>query len=192
MNFFVHNPKILSIVIFFCFYVIGIIIAAHRIIEIDTILSLLHKYLSSIPQNNFPYMTIDDLALRSPTYRQALLNVLEHYPVIQKYEFYYIAPMKYGQSDNENYTAAIEHYNYLLMKRNYIYHDLRAAFNPLITLKNIFSLPSTFLEWVGFSPKETTSKLFNIVSWLLAFFCGLYSDEIKNFSTLLFHHLFNT
>jgi hypothetical protein len=189
---FLQNPKLLLLVIFLGFYVTGILIALFRVQEINIVLNLLHEYLYSIAEDYSSYTTIDALAQQSPTYQNALLNVLEKYPTIQKYEPYYIAPMEYGQSNKENYMAAVDHYHYLLMKRNYLNQDLKTALNPLTAIKNIFSFPSAFIKWIGFSPKETTSKLFNLFSWLIVFLLNLYGDEIKALIKLLFQHLFHT
>jgi hypothetical protein len=136
--------------------------------------------------------SIEDLIRQSPSYQEALNKVLANYPTILKYEPYYVGNMGYGQPHLQNYRSAIEHYNNLLMERNYLDQSLKSSFNPLTTIKKIFSFPSTFIEWIGFSPKETTSKLFNVLSWLLTFFLGLYSEEIKALISLFFQHLLHT
>ena len=186
-----QSPKELWIGLFLLLYVANFINSAFRFREINTVINLLHEYLNSFsPQNSV--RAYIDFSQQSSAYSQELLDVLRNYPTICKYESIYITPMKYGQSDSQNYLAARDHYNYLLMRRNFLYKDLKYALNPLRTFKSIFFFPSFLMKWIGFKPKAMTSKLLSACCWLFVYFLGLYNDEIKALISLLFQHLFHT
>ena len=186
------SKKKLLVLVFICFYIAGICLSIFRIHEINKILVLLRNYLDSLPADKLADISIDTLVQQSPSYQKNLLEVLANYPTILKYDSSYIEIMGYGQPHRQNYRSAIEHYNNLLMERNYLKQDLRDSFNPLTAIKKLFSFPSTLIEWIGFSPKETTSKIFNILSWVVTFILGLYNDEIKALIALLFQRLLHT
>lgn len=190
MKLFVQNPKELWIEVFLLFYVANVINSAFHIREINTVINLLCEYLNSFSHPDFVRTSIT-FAQQSSAYSQELLNVLKSYPTIRKYESIYITPMEYGQPDSQNYLAAKDHYNYLLMKRNYLIQDLKYALNPLRTFKSIFFFPNSLIKWIGFKPKLMTSKLLSLCCWLLVYFLDLYSDEIKNLTLLLFQYLFH-
>ena len=185
------SKKKLLFITFIAFYIMGICSSIFRVREINIILNILQNYLDSIPANKLSFAPIEDLVWQSPSYQEKLCDVLAHYPTILKYEHYYVENMGYGQPHLQNYRAAIEHYNNLLMERNYINQDLKNSFNPLTAIKKLFSFPSTFIEWIGFTPETTISKLFNVFTWLIALFMNMYSDEIKILIKLLIHRLFN-
>ncbi len=193
MNFklFTLSKKKLLILIFLFFYIKEVVSSILCIREITTVIILLKDYLDSIPTKTSPYISIEDLVQRSSSYYPKLNKVLGYYPIIQKYESYYVSPMAYGLENIENYNSAIEHYNNLLMKRNYLIHDLKDSINPLKTLENIFSFPSTFLDWIGFTPHDSLAKLLNAFTWLITLLFSMYSDEIKTVVNFLIQHLFH-
>lgn len=119
-------------------------------------------------------------------YVQRLNELLEYYPVITKHTDFYSSTLSYGYSDTENYNNAVSIYRELLMTRNYKMHDLKRAFNPFVSLKHIFSLPSIIIKWLGFEPSDRIKKIINLLSWIITYLLGMYSDEIKSLINSLF------
>lgn len=181
----------LFILTLFIFYITGICSSFFRIREINMILSLLQKYIDSLSIKNLSLISKEQIQ-QSPSHQETLNDVLLYYPAILKYDPCYVDVMGYGQSHLQNYRAAIAHYNNLLMKRNFLIQELEDSFNPFTTIKKIFCIPSTVIEWIGFTPKDMFSKLLNMFIWLGTLFLNLYSDELESFIKLLIHHLFYT
>lgn len=95
-------------------------------------------------------------------------------------EYNYITPLKYGKADSKNYKAAIEHYNELAMRRNFFVDDAKKSFNPLSAVQNLFSIPSRFLEWIGFNLSEFIFQNMEHCCNRRSFFLGMYHNEIKS------------
>lgn len=119
-------------------------------------------------------------------YVQRLNELLEYYPAITKHTSFYSSTLSYGYSETENYNNALSIYRELLMTRNYKIHALKRAFNPLVSLKRIFSLPSIIIKWIGLEPSDRTKKIINLLGWIITYLLGMYSDEIKSLINSLF------
>ena len=154
--------------------------------EIIGLIKLLNKYLDSA---TIKYEAYHPCLIKRPTYEECLSEVLFKYPVMSRYTRLSCDILKYGVSDIENYNAAINIYNRILMKRNYMLNDFFRVLNPFWALKTLFSLPSLFLGWIGFSIKGTATRAFNVFVWTAGYLIGLYSDEIKTIITSLFQYL---
>lgn len=46
-------------------------------------------------------------------------------------------------------------------------------------------LPSTLLTFFGFQPGVYSSRIFNLIGWILTYLLGLYQNEIKLFISSL-------
>ena len=139
---FLQNPKLLLLVIFLGFYVTGILIALFRVQEINIVLNLLHEYLYSIAEDYSSYTTIDALAQQSPTYQNALLNVLENIPLFKNTNLITSRQWTYGQSNKENYNGCRRSLSLLVDETNYLNQDLKTALNPLTAIKIYFRSPA--------------------------------------------------
>ena len=116
-----------------------------------------------------------------------LKKVLSYYPIIVKYS-YQKESMKRSNPDYVNYEIAKQHYSDLLNNWDFFVYDYKKAFNPLVALKATFSIPSSFLNWIGFYPRRINLNFFNLTFW----FINLYSNEIKSFINLLIQKLIYT
>ena len=96
--------------------------------------------------------------------------------------------MKRSNPDYVNYEIAKQHYSDLLNNWDFFVYDYKKAFNPLVALKATFSIPSSFLNWIGFYPRRINLNFFNLTFW----FINLYSNEIKSFINLLIQKLIYT
>lgn len=127
-----------------------------------------------------------DFLNKKDNYQQCLNDVLLKFPIIQKYSGFYTGELEYGNSDISNYQTAYKLRNELMMKRNYLWQDLKASFNPIRSIKTLFSLPSLFLNWIGFEPGISFSRILNLGFWLIAYILDIYSSEIKVLINLFF------
>ncbi len=178
--------KSLLLILFVATYLFTIVKSFLKLNEVLKCLKCLLKYLNSA--------TIDRISLqldKKENYQQCLNETLLKFPVIQKHYGYYGDSLEYGASDVENYKVAINIYNYLLMKRNYLLQDFKSSFNPLQTLKTLFSFPSSLIEFIGFNPSAVASRVINLGGWLLSFVISLYSAEIKVLISALIQKLMN-
>lgn len=55
------------------------------------------------------------------------------------------------------------------------------AINPLYWIETFFFLPKTIFQYLGINTKTILVKIFNLIYWLIAFFIGLFQDNIKHF-----------
>lgn len=196
LNFLLTLPKKdILLLIFLIFYAWRIVTLWYRVFKTSVLLAYLREYLESVPTKASPDCPVEYLIKESSTYYPCLDNVLRHYPAMYSLEYNYITPLKYGKADSKNYKAAIEHYNELAMRRNFFVDDAKKSFNPLSAVQNLFSIPSRFLEWIGFNLSESFSKIWNIVVIVGSFFLGMYHNEIKScldlLVNLLFQHFFH-
>jgi hypothetical protein len=169
-------------------YVFLIAKSIFKLQEINKILDILLEYLNSAKPIQSHYGLECSLS-KNPNYDTCLNEVLAHYPVIQKYSDFYAPHLEYGASDISTFTSAAKIYNNFLMKRNYLFQDFKDSFNPIYTLKALFSVPSRFLKWIGLTHKLSFPRLFNLLCWVVAYFINLYSDEIKALIASIFEHL---
>lgn len=159
-----HKKEAL-ILLFLIVYAHGIVHSLHCLFEIKKALFLLNRYM----------------------YTQDINNLLPYYPTIVKYS-YQKESLKRSNPDYVNYEVAKQHYYDLLNNWDFFVYDCKTAFNPLTALKTTFSIPSSFLNWIGFYPRRLNLNFFNLTIWLIS----LYSDEIKTFINLLLQNLIHT
>lgn len=150
--------------------------------EIGSVINILEKYLSSAKWGSLGQLIPIDLEKHLACRNELLRN----YPKMTKHLGFYTPDLSYGNSDAANYENAAKIYNQLFMHRNYVLEDFKKAFNPIVSFKKLLSIPSTFIEWIGFKPKDTFLKVINLFGWLLAYFLNLYSDELKTLITAFF------
>ena len=164
-----HKKEVL-ILLFLTVYAHGIIHSLHCLFEIKKSLFLLNRYIYAESANT-----------------KNLKKVLSYYPIIVKYS-YQKESMKRSNPDYVNYEIAKQHYSDLLNNWDFFVYDYKKAFNPLVALKATFSIPSSFLSWIGFYPRRINLNFFNLTFW----FINLYSNEIKSFINLLIQKLIYT
>lgn len=183
--------KLFLIFLFVVTYLITIIKSFLKLLEIRDCICCLSNYLSSAKIGKWSFDNIGFQLNKNESYQQRLSEALFKFPVIQKYTGYYSGSLEYGASDAENYKVAADIYNNLLMKRNYIFQDFKSSFNPIHTLKTIFTFPSKIFIWVGFNPSEVASRVINLIGWIVSYLIGIYSSEIKELITGLINKLSN-
>ena len=113
-------------------------------------------------------------------------EILLRVPAINR-RLTYGCKMDYDKSDEENYNAAINAYNSLLMHQAYAVDNILQSFNPLAALKTLLQIPSFLLGYLGARPKNTFSKLFNIVVWIIVYLLNMFQGEIKTLLMPVFH-----
>lgn len=160
-------------------YLVSIVKAFLNLNEIIKCLKTLSAYLSSASLFRSPYDAIGFHLEKKKNYDLCLNEVLIKFPIIEKYSGYYIGTLEYGASDISNYTVASKLFDILSMRRNYLYQNFKSAFNPCISIKSFFAIPSIVLDWLGFQPSIFFSRFFNLICWISAYLLGLYSEEIK-------------
>lgn len=178
--------KFFLLLFFVTAYIVKIVKSFMKLNEILKCLKCLLRYINSA--------RIDRISLqfdKKENYQQCLNETLLKFPTIQKYYGGYGDSLEYGASDVENYRAAINICNYLLMKRNYLLQDFKSSFNPVRTLKTLFSFPSNLIELIGFNPSAVASRVINLGGWLLSLAISLYSTEIKVLISALIQKLMN-
>ena len=139
-----HKKEVL-ILLFLTVYAHGIIHSLHCLFEIKKSLFLLNRYIYAESANT-----------------KNLKKVLSYYPIIVKYS-YQKESMKRSNPDYVNYEIAKQHYSDLLNNWDFFVYDYKKAFNPLVALKATFSIPSSFLNWIGFYPRRINLNFFNQV-----------------------------
>lgn len=154
-------------------YIFSIVSVISKLFQIRTCLRVLTDFLNSCSFS--PYGSLKD----NGNFNKTLDNLLFHYPLICKFSSVYDSRLAYGENPNRTYESAKDLYNSLCMKSNFLLDDLFASFNPINTLRKIASFPSLLLNFFGFQPNIYTSRFFNLIGWLIAYFLGMYQDEIK-------------
>ena len=154
-------------------YIFSIVSAISKLFQIRTCLRVLTTFLNSCSFS--PRGNLKD----NGNFYESLDNLLFHYPLICKFSSVYSPLLAYGEDPRRTYHSAKDLYNSLCMKSNFLLQSLFASLNPVNTLKKIASFPSLLLNVFGFQPNIYASRFFNLIGWLLAYFLGMYQDEIK-------------
>ena len=149
--------------IWFIIYIWSVCSSFLRLRKLNGAITVLAEYLNSATMERPSYDCIGYRLIKRENYQRCLSDALCKFPVISKYVGYYCGTLKYGASDFENYTTAVQLYNELAMKRNYLFEALKSSFNPLCSLKTLFALPVSFLSWLGVPLKIPLSKLVNLL-----------------------------
>lgn len=170
------------LILFVAVYIFSIISSILEIKQIDVCIDVLAAFLNSASFS--PYGEL----IKKPDFDKQLSEALFRYPTIQKFCSRYSAYLSYSKNPSENYSSAIDLYNEIRMKRNYLVNDFCNSFNPINTLKKIVTFPSYLLTFFGFQPSIHASRIFNLFGWILTYLFGLYQDEIKVLITSLLKH----
>ena len=173
-------------------FVVMILKNSFRYFECKGIVNLLAHYLNAaitvIGQSSF---SASESLSHDKAYLSAKNRMLSQYPVIAKYETTSYSRLAYGVDDYSLIENARDIYNNLKMELNYLREEIFASFNPLLSLKHIFTIPAYFLKCLGFKPSNATSKVVNVFGaialMLLAFFLDLYSKEARDFLNSIFN-----
>lgn len=164
--------KYLLIILIFI-YIHTIVQHFLKIKEIDSIIDVLEKYGTSVKTDSCGNIIFSD------NYNESLNLLLHYYPKIVDCLGFYTPTLEYRTSPKDTYKIASHIYNDILMERNYAVNDLTKSFNPIISVKKLLRIPSTFLKWIGFDFGSASIKFINLIGWLLAYFLNIYSEEIK-------------
>ena len=172
------------LILFIIVYIYSIIKNRINLNKVNSCIQTLQIFLSSASpkQTNYYERKLD----KSPNYNTCLAKLLAQYPEISSFTSIYSPSLSYGSSDIDTYNNSVELYNELLMKRNYLIRDFKASFNPFNALKSLLSLPSIIVSTIGFNPGDFSSKIINILGWIITYFLGMYANEIKTFISALF------
>lgn len=162
-----------SLIILFSIYIYTIFYSFLKIKDIDSIINVIEKYLSSAKPESCRKLVLLD------NYAASLNDLLFYYPKIVKYCGFYTPTLEYGISQETTYANAIKIYNDIRMERNYAVSNFLNTFNPIVSVKKFLQIPSVFLNWIGFDFKEGSIKFINLIGWLIAYFLNLYGEEIK-------------
>lgn len=123
-----------------------------------------------------------------------LNSLLKFYPTISKYRNCYSPTLSYGDYTSTTFEKSKTLYNDLLMRRNFISDDIKNSFNPLRTLKIVFSLPYKIITFMGFNPRKNKINIINILGWIIttvvSTLINMFFDEIKAFLVSLFKWYF--
>lgn len=167
-------------------YVFTIIKSMLALIRIKNLLEIIVKYLNSANINTQFPATLH----KKENYNECLHELLLNYPAISRYATIYSESLRYGDSDIMTYQKSISLYEKLLMKRNFLFDEFRQAFNPISAVKTLFCIPSLIIGWIGFHPRNSATKILNLLCWIATYFLGLYSEELKALTTVLFQKFF--
>lgn len=170
------------LLLFAVVYIASIVSCVSRIKQVNKCLNLLAAFINSGKYSAYGQI------IKNDDFDKNLSEVLFYYPMIQRFCNFYSCSLSYGENSTKNYNSAIELYNQLRMKSNYLFDDLRRSFNPLNTLKKIAIFPSLILEFFGFQPNMYASRFLNLVGWILTYLLGLYQNEIKALISSLLKH----
>lgn len=144
-----------------------------RIKKIDSIIDVLEKYGTSVKTDSYGNIILGD------NYNESFNLLLHYYPKIVDCLGFYTPTIEYKTSPKDACRIASRIYNDILMERNYAVNDLTKSFSPVISVKKLLRIPSTFLKWIGFDFGSASIKFINLIGWLLAYFLNIYSEEIK-------------
>lgn len=161
------------LIILVLIYIYTIFLCFFKIKDIDSILNVIEKYLSSAKPSSYEKLILLD------NYSDTLKDLLFNYPKIVKYCGFYTPTLEYGANPKTTYENAIRIYNNIRMERNYAFSNFLSAFNPIVSIKKFLSIPSTFLGYIGFDFKEGSIKFINLIGWLITYFLNIYGEEIK-------------
>lgn len=125
---------------------------------------------------------------KSQNFDKCLDDLLLHYPAIHKFSSFYDPTLSYWENPSKTYRAALNLYNALRMRQNFLLDNLVSSFNPINAVKKIAILPSTILKFFGAKPNVFTSRLLNFLGWVFTYFLNMYQNEIKAFITFLLEH----
>lgn len=161
-------------------FLYSIISSLLKLKEISSLLDILYKYLESATYQPPFYQAAGPRLIKKDNYSICLNELLYNFPRIRKYSKCYFDFLQYGASDIDNYSSAINLYNRLLMKKNYLIESFKASLNPLCSLQTLFLLPGKFLHWLGLSRISYSSRVLNLACWIIAYLLNVYSNEIKS------------
>ena len=161
--------------IFAVAYIGSIISKILKLSKITKCLKVLSSFLNSGNLDSYGRLT------KSQNFDKCLEDLLLHYPSICKFSSFYDPTLSYGENPLKTYHSAIELYNNLRMRQNFLLDDLINVLNPINTIKQIATLPSSILKFFGYKPNVFASRLFNFLCWIFTYALGMYQDEIKAF-----------
>lgn len=167
------------LLLFVATYIGSIIFYISQISQINNCITVLSEFLKSGRFSSYGEL------IQNENFVPCLNRLLSIYPKISKFSDMYDPPLSYGDDPLTTYTAAYKLYNSLFMRKNFLVNDLRDSFNPINTLKKMAILPSTLLTFFGFQPGVYSSRIFNLIGWILTYLLGLYQNEIKLFISSL-------
>lgn len=162
-------------------------------------------YLSTIIKRIIPWMQAANCAMKLDSFIRAFINcdtksdknreryqkeldeLLRYYPVISS--FFIFPNLSYGDSALNTCSKAKTLLDKFQMEINYRRHSLIRSLNPFISVKKIVLFPATAIHWMGFKPGRIASLIINAVGWLITYLLSLYSSEVKELLSLLFHQL---
>ena len=144
---------------------------------------------STYNNHHHSYTANGDIEL-GENFKKIRAQLLSDYPSIIKFKSPYDM-FGYQQDDREFLQNAASMYNTLLMKRNALKYDFKKTINPITALQAYFMLPSKFLRWIGFNPKDTGARLFNVFSWVFVYLANIYGSDVKALIQSIFEKLTN-
>ncbi|WP_157454675.1 hypothetical protein [Carnobacterium maltaromaticum] len=140
--------------------------------------------IENLSKNLPPYSSRDALeeGLINSEAADLIENLISKMPEIKSLEGFSWKSysLSFNQSYLKNFENAIQINNLLLDLLEQSKFDFKESLTPTYALKFIFSLPSKFLSFIGFSfSKQTSSNLFNSMLWIITFLLAMFNDEIK-------------
>lgn len=180
------NKIIFCIIIFFAVYIYLILKSIFVLKDIHFCLDILFQYCKSASMHGYGTLT------KSASYDKNLNIVLRNYPLISKYTNLYSPSLSYSATDLDNYSHAVSLYHELQMTQNWRFEELKQSFNPINTLKYLFSVPSKILKFLGIKPPISSLNFINIIGWLAAYFLNIYSADVKSLLDSIFQNFINT
>lgn len=159
---------------FIFIYIFVILSNIHSLFEINRCIHKLQNFINSY-NKSFHYSEN----------RKELNSLLKFYPTISKYRNCFSPTLSYSDHSSTTFEKSKTLYSEFLMRRNFISNDIKNAFNPLTTLKIIFSLPYKIITLMGFKPRKANINIINILGWIITTISttliNMFFDEIKAF-----------
>ena len=177
----------LLIALFFAVYALSIAQSVFRFFNLNRIINILSAYLNSAE----PELTPSGRALHiKPIHEERLEDVRRLIPSMNEYlNSNTYCDIEYMEDSVTTYSKAINTYKELRMVRNYVRRAVFLSLNPLNALKALVSFPSKIIKFIGFKPKQVTSRILNILGWIITFLSVTYRDEIKQIIDSIFDKL---
>lgn len=171
------------LMLFVIVYIIPITSNIGKILRMNECLDILVAFLNSGKSHSYGIITKND------NFDECLQKLLQHYPAICEFRNFNDPSLSYGETSWETYSSAAELYRSFLMKQNFLINSLCHSFNPINAVKKMLSLPCTILNFFGITLNVHSSRIFNLIGWIITYILGMYQDEVKILFTAFLKHL---
>lgn len=153
--------------------------------EIGAVCSSVEKAIEDIRSNR-------GYILDTSLYEKHSNDVRKLIPLMDKIDEFtsswFTSRLEYSASNSTNLRSAYDIYNDLLTEYDILINRLNRVFNPKYAFRDTFLTPAKILNYFGIDLSTFPSRIFSLLSWILA----VYSSEVKDFIYELIKNIFNT